>query len=128
MAMTEDEKLQRIIAEQRHKDLVGILQKIADTNDRDLLERLLGVMEKNGADIAAFADGLKNMPAPKVELNQKELISSLTELGGKIMDGQQQLLGALGTLIEMQAQPKEWDFKVEKEFGRITKVKAIQIK
>lgn len=126
--MSEDLKLQRIIAEQRHKDLAGILQKIADTNDRDLLERLIVVMEKNGDDIAAFADGLKNMPAPKVELNQKELISSLTELGEKIMGGQQDLLGALGTLIEMQAQPKEWDFKVEKEFGRITKVKAIQIK
>lgn len=126
--MTEDEKIQRIVAERRHKDLVDVLKKIADTNDRDLLERLLGVMEKNGQDIASFAEGLKNMPAPKVELNQKELISSLTELGGKIMDGQQQLLGALSTLIEMQVQPKEWDFKVEKEFGRITKVKAIQVR
>lgn len=126
--MTEDEKIQRIVAERRHKDLVDVLKKIADTNDRDLLERLLVVMEKNGQDIASFAEGLKNMPAPKVELNQKELISSLTELGGKIMDGQQQLLGALSTLIEMQVQPKEWDFKVEKEFGRITKVKAIQVR
>ncbi len=126
--MSEDLKLQRIIAEQRHKELAGILQKIADTNDRDLLERLIVVMEKNGDGIASFAEGLKNMPPPKVELNQKELISSLTELGEKIMGGQQDLLGALGTLIEMQAQPKEWDFKVEKEFGRITKVKAIQIK
>ena len=128
MAITEDEKLQRIIAEQRHKDLLDVLKKVAESNDRDLLERLLGVMEKNGQDIASFAEGLKNMPAPKVELNQKELISSLTELGEKIMGGQQQLLGALGTLIEMQAQPKEWDFKVEKEFGRITKVKAIQVR
>jgi len=135
--MTEKEQIQEILAEKRHDeitkghgDIVTTLGKVIATAEKNSTQPIIDAVTKQTGAISEFAEAIKSLPKPEVnvELNQKEILSSLTEMSTAILQGQQEIILGIGALIQQQSQLKEWDFKIEREFNRITKVKAIQTK
>lgn len=135
--MTEQDQIQELIAEKRHEQVIdgnaAIVEKLGElisVSEKGNLEPIVKAMEVQNGLIEGFSEAIKSIPSPQVnvELNQDVLVSSISKIGLSIINGQQEIILGIGALIEQQSKLKEWDFKIEKEFGRITKVKAIQTK
>ena len=146
---TEDEQIQRIIAEDRHKalvkghaDTIESLNKISDSltqqNEQSVII-IKGLIQNQQKSVSEFTEALKEFPkllpatqlnveAPQVnvETNQEKVITSIGELGEKIMQGQVNLDKALNELLNEIRMPKKWIFTPNREFDRIKSVTAEQ--
>ncbi len=135
--MTEKEQIEQVLAEKRHNeitkghgDIVETLGKVIAAAEKDTTKPIVDAVGKQTNAINEFTNAIKSLPKPEVnvELNPHEIVSSLSEMTKAILQGQQEVVTALSLLIEKQSELKEWEFKVDREFNRITKVKATQIK
>lgn len=124
--MTEQDKLKALIEENRHNELIAALQELVKKEDKALLDAINSQWGK----IADFVNAIKNIPAPKVEIetNQDKVVSSIAQLAEQILLGQEQILQTLNIMIAENSKLKEWDFTIHKEFGKMSSVTAKQIK
>ncbi len=124
--MTEQDKLKALIEENRHNELIAALQDLVKKEDKALLDAI----NRQGGKIADFVNAIKNIPAPKVEIetNQDKVVSSIAQLAQQILVGQEQILQTLNIMIDENSKLKEWDFTIHKEFGKMSSVTAKQIK
>ncbi len=124
--MNEQEKLKALVEEKRHDDILAALKAIAEKDDNGLLDAINSQADK----IVDFVEAIKNIPTPNVEVetNQDKVVHSLEQLAQQILVGQEQILLTINALIIENTKLKEWDFIVHKEFGRISKVTAKQLK
>jgi len=131
--MTEKDTIQELILEKRHEQLtqghtaiVETLGKVIAASEKDSTKPIVDAVGKQTHAINEFTEAIKSLPKPAV--NEDKIISSLSNMATAILEGQKEITLGLSLLIEKQSELKEWEFKVDREFNRITKVKAIQIK
>ena len=135
--MTEQEKLDRLIAEKRHKQIVDGQAALSDSINKfteaisESNKATIGAINSNGKQIGAFAEAITKIPAPvvnspevNIETNQEKVITSLEQLGEAILAGQQEV----ARLLLEASKPKKWNFTVHTEFDKIKNVIAEQIK
>jgi len=140
--MTEQEKIQEALAEKRHQDLtdgnreiVDALKRIAKDDEKEgvFYQELLKKVTEQGLKIGEFAEAVKSIPQPEVNVNvnQEKLLLLLKDLSENILEGQVALINGVESLVTKANELREWDFIINKELGpqgRITNVKAKQIK
>lgn len=137
--MTEQQKIQELLDEKRHNDLikghgdiVAALEKVS-AGEKEGTEKLASALAKQTTGISQFAESLKNLPPPEVniELNQDKLLSSNEKLGNKILEGQQLIIEGINNLLIRANELREWNFIIDKDpgpQGRIKEVTAKQIR
>jgi len=128
MGLTDDDKLQRVIAEKRHLQTIELLKKIAeDGSAADVLKQLLAATEAHSLQLADFVAHFKQLPAPQVNVedNSGKLVDPITKLGAEIMEGQIKMIEKINELIFVQATPKKWHFTIEKELGPQGRIKGV---
>lgn len=152
--LTEDEKIQRIIAENRHNQLTdlhtatnnSITELISSLKDGIVtdvskdVEKIIEVIGKQAKSIETYYSQLstsidKATAAMEVKPNLSNengnsVVSSIEELKAVIASGQIEINEGQQMVIQLllkSMQPKEWEFTFEKEWDRIVKVKAKQI-
>ena len=140
--MTDAQKLQEALEEKRHQDLtdgnrdiVDALKKIVKDEEKEgvFYQELLKKITEQGVKIGEFAEAVKTIPQPEVNVNvnQEKLLLLLTELSESILEGQSTLINGVESLVIKANELREWDFIINKELGpqgRITNVKAKQIR
>ena len=136
---TEDEKIQRIKAENRHTEIVEG-QRVQVKTLGDIFDEIKLQNEGQKQNISQFAEALKQLKPPAVtvaapevniELNQENVISSIREIATQIASSQVEITIRQDFIIELLQQlvkPKKTVFTVKKEFDRIIEVIAEQIK
>lgn len=127
---SEEENIQRLVAEKRHKEVIQQLAKIAqDSSASEILAELLLATNKQNEGLIELATQLKNMPtpeAPEIKLETKEVdLSKIDNLGAKIIENQSILIERVNTLIFVQSQPRKWRFDIEKELGPQGRIKGV---
>jgi hypothetical protein len=119
MADTEQDKMDRLVAERRHNDIVKgqndtieSLNKVAESighqNEQGIatIKTLIGEQQKA---VSVFLNALKNIPAPlvnvgspviNVEDNQEKVIISLCEIRNEIIESNNLVINAHLKVIE----------------------------
>lgn len=149
MPDTDQDKMDRLVAETRHDaivkkhdDTIDSLNKMSKTfkeQNEQGIATIKNLIENQQKSVSEFASALKEFPkllappkvnveAPQinVETNQEKVITSITELGNKIAEGQASIDRALTELLNEVRMPKKWVFTPNREFDRIKSVTAEQ--
>jgi len=131
----EDIEFEQALQDKRHKELKSTLKEIgkAISEKSDNSELLAAVNEQTKA-IYSFLECMKNMPNDqkndiKVETNQDKVVNSVQEMALSILNGLNELKNTLPISNIEKNEPKEWEFKVERNkwSDLIEKVIAKQI-
>lgn len=145
MGDTEQDKVDRLVAERRHDAIVEkhdatieslnkISESITQQNEQSVIT-IKNLIESQQQSVSEFANSLKEFPKllepPNVNVSpdaiiQEKVIISITELGNKIAEGQASIDRALTELLNEARMPKKWVFTPNREFDRIKSVTAEQ--
>src|SRR5712671_6843576 len=116
------EEEEEIIAENRHTEVTSILKGITNSlNQNKSNEIISAALDKHTAAISGFAESIKLLPAPKVNVQQPQVnidFNSLNEKADKIIEGQIKIAELL-TILN-----KQKEYKME--FTRATYSDLIQ--
>jgi hypothetical protein len=119
-----------ILEEQRHREMVGVLNKVLIEISKDTKgdEKAVKAITELGVKIEKFATAIKSKEneekeVVKVDFNPKELVS-LVDMSKAMVTS----INELKSLIESQSAPKVWEFEVKRNsFSQfIETVKATQ--
>lgn len=150
MAMTEQEKLDRMISEKRHQallestgkttfevtDAINKLSKNLVKQNEDSTQMLIEAVMGNAREISLFTGAIKNLPAPEINLaapelpvvnietNQEKVVASLGQIGNSINEKQDRIIA----LLEQSLRPKKYEFTLEKEPGPLGRIKKVLVK
>lgn len=90
-------KRQRIIEENRHKELSSALKAIYNALKEDSDKEVVSAIKDNLKAIEGLVGAVKSMPPPevKVDVSQKEIVTSLQAICDKIVASNQKVIEAL---------------------------------
>lgn len=119
----EEKEFEDLLADKRHKEISGTLKSIALALAKNNTDPIAVAIEKQGKAIEGFVKVVTNLPKPDVSVNveQDELISSITEMGSVILKG-------LSDLKKAVEEKKEWVFQVNYKDNRMDTITATQTK
>lgn len=114
----DDIEFEELLADSRHKELKKSLRDIAASLGKKDNSEIVSALEKQTSAINGFAEAIKLLPAPKVNIQQPNVnvdLSSLKEIADKIMEGQNKIIGELKILNK----PKKWEFEFKRSYDLI---------
>jgi hypothetical protein len=120
-----DDNYEELLAEQRHKELLAAFTKLgASIMDKSSNKDVVEAVSKLGKSIEQFVLQSKVEPVVNVETNQDAVVSSVGDMGVKILKG-------LNDLRDMLGKPevkKKWECNVTRDrHGYIDKLTLVQI-
>lgn len=128
MPLVEDKEFDALLADRRYNELKDTLGEIATSLNKKDNKDVVDAVNSLTKVAEGFTEALKNLPQPekpevKVEVNQQDVVSSVSDMGSTILQG----LEAVKTILEKPEEKKEWEFKVKRDFNNlITSITAIQ--
>jgi len=132
LELDNEDNFEALLADKRHNELKGALGEIATSLNKDKNKEVVAAIAQQTHAINRFIELAKKEEKQeskeekqelKVEVNQKEVVSSVSEMGVTILKG----LEALQAILEKPEEKKEWEFKVNRGHGNlIESITAIQ--
>lgn len=132
LELDNEDNFEALLADKRHKELKGALGEIAMSLNKDKNKDVVAAIAQQTHAINSFIELAKKEEKKeateekqevKYELNQKEVVSSVSEMGAAIQQG----LEAIKAILEKPEEKKEWEFKVNRGHGNlIESITAIQ--
>lgn len=125
----EDDDFDALLAEKRHKEVTGALKSVALSLQKETHMEVVSAIEKQTKVVERFVESIskiENKPNGDVrlEVNQAQVVQSISEMGQSILEGLKELKESLNKT----SQPKQWEFKVIRGYGGvIEKITASQI-
>lgn len=114
----DDIEFEELLADSRHKELKKSLKDIASSLGKKDNAEVVSALEKQTSAINGFAEAIKLLPAPKVNVQQPNVnvdLSSLKEIADRILDGQNKIMVELKILNK----PKKWEFEFKRNYDLI---------
>lgn len=96
-----DIEFNELLADKRHKELKKSLEGIAVSLNQKKDNGIKEALEKQASAINGFAEAIKSLPAPNVNVSTPEInidLSSIKEIANKILEGQNEILAELKIL------------------------------
>lgn len=120
-----DENYEELLAEQRHKELLAAFTKLgASIMDKSGNKEVVDAVHKLGKSIEQFVVKSKTEPVVNVETNQDAVVSSVGDMGEKILKG----LNDLKSMLDKPEVKKKWECNVTRDrHGYIDKLTLIQV-
>jgi len=131
MGIEIDDDESFLIAEDRHRELVGVLNKVLSELSKDSKsdDKEVNAINKLSGKIEQFATAILTQEKSEkevvnVNVDQKLIVSSLAAMSKEIITG----LEDLKSLMQSQVAPKVWEFEIKRNsFSQfIDSVKATQ--
>lgn len=109
----DDIAFESLLKEKQHKELVKTLKELSQSVGKNNNKEVVGAIGELSENVKQYTSAINNLPKPeksevKVEMNQQDVVSSISKMTGSILKGLQRLEDK----VDILNYPKEGDIEI----------------